>query len=284
VSDYPSNVDDWDAAFADPTTGDWRGQRVEPSTRAVAMQNNVNYGVAMLKATVQAEDGDATETATGIQMSDNQKVLAGGTNDKVITADFKVTGILIGGQPKYVGWDMTNPSLPEETDNPKGKLVFDNVIYDQHIPFTTAIGTDASAPIYTLVLDNYTTANSETQSKVRFALELKNDSGEDFYGLDGIIPAGHTFYLCGEMDPNATTGVTNKVNSGREGTDYRVTKEDKQRVFMQDYQTTATITIKKDAIKKAYSTIPDLRATEVLFGLSVDLTWQTGMKFNVTIE
>lgn len=281
VSDYPVTVTAWDAAFADPTTGDWRGQRVEPTTRAVAMQNNVNYGVAMLKATVTAEDGDA-DTDNGIQMFDNQQALAGGTADKTIAADFKVTGILIGGQPKFVGWDMTNPSLPTETDNPKGKLVFDNVIYDQHIPFTDAIGTSASNPIYTLVLDNYTTAAS--QNTVRFALELKNDSGEDFYGLDGLIPAGHTFYLCGEMNPNATTGVTNKVNSGREGTDYRITEEDTQRVFMQDYQTTATITIKKDAIKKAYSTIPDLRATEVLFGLSVDLEWETGMGFEVVLE
>ena len=283
VGDYPTTVANWDAAFADPTGSwvDWKGQRVEPSTRAVAMQNNINYGVAMLKATVAAEDGDAAE---GIQMFDNQQTLAGGTADKTITADFKVTGILIGGQPKYVGWDMTNPSLPTETSNPKGKLVFDNVIYDQHIPFATAIGTSASDPIYTLVLDNYTTANTETQSTVRFALELKNDSGEDFYGKDGLIPAGHTFYLCGEMNPNATTGVTGKTSSGRESTDYRITKENKQRVFMQDYQTTATITIKKDAIKKAYSTIPDLRSTEVLFGLSVDLTWQTGMSFEVTIE
>ncbi len=282
VSDYPVTVAAWDGAFANPTSGDWTGQRVEPTTRAVAMQNNVNYGVAMLKATVKAEDGDAV--TDGIQMYDNQQSLAGGTADKTIAADFKVTGILIGGQPKYVGWDMTNPSLPDENDNPKGKLVFDNVIYDQHIPFTTAIGTSESAPIYTLVLDNYTTANSETQSKVRFALELKNDSGEDFYGIDGLIPAGHTFYLCGEMDPTAATGVIAKTNSGREGTDYRITKEDKQRVFMQDYQTTASITIKKNAIKKAYSTIPDLRATEVLFGLSVDLKWETGMSFNVNIE
>jgi len=283
VDDYPKTVDNWDAAFVDPTDSwvDWKGQRVEPSTRAVAMQNNINYGVAMLKATVAAEDGG---TAEGIQMYDNQQAFAGGTADKTITADFKVTGILIGGQPKYVGWDMTNPSLPTELSNPKGKLVFDNVIYDQHIPFATAIGTSASAPIYTLVLDNYTTENSEKQSKVRFALELKNDSGEDFYGKDGLIPAGHTFYLCGEMDPNAATGVTNKTDSGREGTAYRITKEDKQRVFMQDYQTTATITINKDAIKKAYSTIPDLRSTEVLFGLSVDLTWQTGMSFDVTIN
>ena len=285
VSDYPQTVAAWDNAYANPTSGDWTGQRVEPSTRAVAMQNNVNYGVAMLKTTVVVEDGDGT--AAGIQLYDNQKALAGGTNDKTVTLNstantLNVSGILIGGQPAKVGWDMTNPGLQNIPANSEVREVFDNVIYDQDITFAAnPLGTGVTAPNYTLVLDNYTSGSS--QKPVRFALEVVNNSGVDFYGLDGLIPAGHTFYLCGELNPNATTGVTDYIKATRSAS-YRITAEDTRRVFMQDYQTTANITIKKDALKKAYCTIPDLRATEVLFGLSVDLTWETGMSFNVNIE
>lgn len=285
ANEYPLTVGAWDAAFANPaSSNEWYGSRVEPSTRAVAMQNNVNYGVAMLKTTVQLEDGN---TGTdGIQMYDNQQTLAGGSENKTITLNstntFYVSGVLIGGQPASVGWDMTNPGLPTLTEGDNGRGVFTNVIYDQDIPSgTTALGTSASEPIYTLVLDNYT--SETTQSAVRFALELVNNSGEDFYGLDGIIPAGHTFYLCGELNPATASDIT-KHYAKNHGAGYRITKEDKERVFMQDYQTVAVVTIGKNALQKAYSTIPDLRATEVLFGLSVDLTWEQGMEFGVTIE
>lgn len=282
VADFPVTVAKWDADLG--TSGgfdtDWSGTRVEPSTRAVAMQNNVNYGVALLQTQIKMADGIASN------MIDNMKGLYPSAADNQTNIDgtkFEVTGIMIGGQPARVGWDMTNPGLPTVTSNTNGKEVFDNVIYDQDIPFTTAIPVGTlSTPIYTLVLDNYTTANSETQKPVRFALELVNKSGKDFYGKDGMIPNGHTFYLCGELNPNGTTGVTAYTKATRPAS-YRITKEDKQRVFMQDYKTIAEITIKADALKNAYSSIPDLRATEILFGLSVDLKWESGMKFEVEL-
>ena len=279
VADYPKTVANWDANLG--STGfssDWSGTRVEPSTRAVAMQNNVNYGVALLQTKVQMDTGSANmeDNMKGIHPSatDNQKDIDG--------TKFTLTGILIGGQPTAVGYDMTNPSLPTvgTSDPSNGKGEYNNVIYDQDIPFTSAISESLSEPNYTLVLDNYT--DGTQQNTVRFALELVNGSGKDFYGLNGIIPAGHTFYLCGELNPNATTGITNYTKADRPAW-YRVTKEDKQRVFMQDYKTVANITISNDALKKAYNTIPDLRSTELLFGLSVDLKWEAGMQFTVEL-
>ena len=62
-------------------------------------------------------------------------------------------------------------------------------------------------------------------------------------------------------------------------TTYRVTNEDVARVFIQDYKTKAKFTITADALKNAYNTVPDLRATMVTFGLSVDLTWEPGLEF-----
>lgn len=274
ADDYPLTYSNWDATLG--TTGaftsDWSGARVEPSTRAVAMQNNVNYGVALLDIKVRMDTGAGA-------MEDNMKGIypsATANQTNIDGTKFTVTGVLIGGQPTAVGWDMTNPGLPTAASNGKGE--FDNVIYDQDIPFTTAIPSDGSTyseSIYTLVLDNYS-ANATAEPAVRFALELVNGSGKDFYGKDGLIPAGHTFYLCGEMDPSGSWTAATRNSS------YRVTQEDTQRVFIQDYKTTATITISNDALQKAYSTIPDLRSTEVLFGLSVDLKWETGMNFDLT--
>ena len=53
------------------------------------------------------------------------------------------------------------------------------------------------------------------------------------------------------------------------------------RVFLQDHQAVATFKIGANSLQKAYSTIPDLRSTEVLFGLSVDLVWKSGLTFDV---
>ena len=91
-----------------------------------------------------------------------------------------------------------------------------------------------------------------------------------------MIPNGHTFYLCGELNPSGKTFTKATRNNT-----YRVTQEETARVFIQDYKTIANITIGSDALQKAYNTIPDLRAAEVLFGLSVDLKWESGMTFDV---
>lgn len=53
-------------------------------------------------------------------------------------------------------------------------------------------------------------------------------------------------------------------------------------VFMSDYQTIANVTI--TSLANAYNTIPDLRATQMELGLSVDLEWKTGISFDVTID
>ena len=55
-----------------------------------------------------------------------------------------------------------------------------------------------------------------------------------------------------------------------------------KRVFIQDYTTTANFTI--NSLKNAYVTIPDLRASKLQLGLSVDLSWRAGLTYNVTIE
>ena len=112
------------------------------------------------------------------------------------------------------------------------------------------------------------------------ALEFKNNLGQDFYGAKGLIPAGSTFYLVGKLSPASGGTWTNPYSSK---TDYRVSYSNKPRVFAQDFKTVATFNLIENSLQKAYSTVPDLRSTEMLFGLSVDLKWQPGLTFDVDL-
>ena len=55
------------------------------------------------------------------------------------------------------------------------------------------------------------------------------------------------------------------------------------RVFIQDYITKVTFVLGPNSLKSAYLTVPDLRATTMSIGLSVDMSWQTGLEFNNVI-
>ena len=278
ADEYPISAANWDADADDATghfSSDWKDGNdvaVSSTTRAVAMKNNVNYGVAMLSADV---------ILLSDQLKDNMQAIVGGSaEDQTIKAKaaknldeketvFTVSGILIGGQPNQVGWNMVKPSDNATTTS------FSSVIYDSDITFkTTPLSTNVTSANYTVVLDNYDAAkNDNAQSEVLIALQIIND-GVDFYGKNGLIPAGSTFYLVGSLSPTTFTRATRLAS-------YRITKEEVDRVFIQDYMTTAHIKISADALKGAYSVIPDLRSTEVVFGLSVDLNWETGMETNV---
>ena len=254
------------------------GDVVQSTTRAVAMQNNVNYGVALLESTIQLTAADPAA------LVDNRKVLGGSATNQVdINGNLMtVTGILIGGQPGTVGWNMVKTSTAG----------FDHVIYDHNIQYTSTLSnykTNPSEKNYTIVLDNYT--NSAQQDEVKIALELVNKD-KDFYGQNGMIPKDHTFYLIGSLSStNATGRVVPKVKTGtgagdevlRTASSYRITNEGTERVFIQDYKTIANIKINTNSLQKAYSSIPDLRSTELLFGLSVDLKWEQGNTYDVNL-
>ena len=265
-TDYEKTVTDWNT---EGKWTDWKDSEVKLSTRAVAMQYNVRYGVALLKSTFKVEEGsyyDNARTITNGEKS-NQQIAINGTS-------FKITGIIINGQPS-----KSDCQFLKASDG-----IFNQNVYDLFSEEGTAIGTDGSVTNYTLLMDNYTTA--ETQQAVTVALELVNNTGSDFYGKTGIIGAGQTFYLLGTLTPES--GNWTETDAGI-GYPVSLTK----RVFAQDFLTEANFTLKKgkDAtddtgdsfLKDAYSVIPDLRSTQMTFGLSVDLVWKTGLIFNVNI-
>ena len=268
---FPNGVANWDTNSK--WDSDWKGTTVTSSTRATAMTQNVNYGVAMLMTTVGIKEGLSA-------LQDNRAALnSGETNNSFALSaiDFTLTGIIIGGQPASVNWQFLS------TDNTFTKLVYDNRIAGETtgtaVP-KTAGGT--SAPNYTILFDNYTT--SATQNKVRVALQFVNN-GDDFWGRDNLIRKGQTFYLVGELDPTGKTIPTENWDSY-----YQVPPLDASgvstkttRVFVQDYMTTANFKIAATSLQNAFVTLPDLRSSQLSFGLSVDLDWRPGLAFAVDL-
>lgn len=254
VNDLP-DYDKWIG-----NTADWSsyGDAVESNTRFVALQKPVLYGVASLKSTVKCASNTLIDNAKdkGQYESDNSITV----ND----TSFPITGILIGGQPKQVGWNF-------EASNTVTTNEFKYTIYDCDMnkgTNLTAAVTGTAEPNYTLVLDNKDNSGATSQNKVYITIELENNAS-DFFGADGLIPKGSKFYMVGELDPKATSGIT------------QPTGKTLDHVFVKDHTTIANFTIK--SLKKAYNHIPDMRSSKINVGLAVDLSWKTGITFNVEI-
>lgn len=222
---------------------------VANTTKTVGLKEPVQYSVAVLKSTVRCNAATLEDNAKEAgSFDENQQI-------SVPTVGFKVTGILIGGQPASVDWKYD----PVSTES------FANTIYDKEMngSMVAKNETSASNANYTLVFDN---KKSDAQSPVYVTLELENNSDKNFYGKDGIILKGAKFYLVGQLNPNKT-GLTNPNSVNR--------------VFVQDYVTTANFNIKD--LRSAYNCIPDLRTSGINVGLAVDLDWKSGITFDVDI-
>ena len=244
LSEFPT-YENW----TKPTGANWDGSgftntAVENSTRTVGLKDPVQYSVAVLKSTVRCNTGTLEDNAHAAgDFNENQQI-------SVPKNGFKVTGILIGGQPASVDWKYEPAS---ET--------FEYTIYDNDMNGSTLYAkNESTTPTtgnYTLVFDN----KSTDKKPVFVTIELENNSDMDFYGQDGIILKGTKFYLVGKLDATENTEF--------------------DRVFVQDHITTANFTIKD--LKKAYNCIPDLRTSGINVGLAVDLSWQEGITFDVNL-
>lgn len=256
-NEWPKTTTNWTAATAPwlkdaSNLADGWTASVLPTTRSIAMRQNINYGVANLATTVKCGAASLPDN-TDLTVTDPSEFPG---TVAVPEAGLSVTGLLIGGQPTKVGFNF----------QPASNDVFEYTIYDNNLTNIVAKNGVASTTNYTIVLPNDKGRTATDQSPVNVAIELTNNSGVAFRGADGIIPAGGKFYLVGQLNPDAKTieGVTNPA------------------VFMSDYMTTLKLTIK--SLKSAYNTIPDLRSTKLQLGLSVDLDWQAGLQFDVEIK
>ena len=214
---------------------------VKNSTASIALKDQIQYAVGRLKMTVKA---------AGATLYD-----ANGETVTVPTEGFPVSAVLIGDQRK-VDFQFA----------PTNKTDKQYTIYDKELSGinATTVGSKANN---TLVLE------TPAEENVNVLLELTNNTGKRFKGKDGYIPDGAKFYLLGTLTPS-------------KGTSYDATKLNQ--VFKQDYVTTANFTIVTNngeghdkGLGAAYNVIPDLRTPALSIGLSVDLTWQTGLTFDI---
>lgn len=235
-------------------TSQWEGydDEVKHRTRFVALKEPLQYGVACLQSKV------SCKTAA---LADNAQQFGFKTDNTINVStnkDFKVTGILIGGQPLSVAWNFEPASTVNTSD-------FKYTIYDQNVAYGNNVNTTGTSNNYTLVFDNNDAAEI---SKVYVTIELENNV-ENFYGAEGLIPIGSKFYLVGELDPSNTTTAS------------KPTGETIDRVFVKDHTTVANFSITN--LKKAYNHIPDMRISKINVGLAVDLSWKSGIEFNVEL-
>jgi len=135
------------------------------------------------------------------------------------------------------------------------------IIYDKVITGISMGDARTSTPskyTNTLVLQ------SQDGKSVRFALEFENNSGKNFWGINGIVFAGTKFYLVGTI----------KVPTGQ-------TEDYKKRAFTKAYTTQGTVTI--SSLKQAYTYLPDLLDPRLEIGIELVPSWIQSTTTNVPL-
>lgn len=144
---------------------------VNTNTKAVAVENHLQYGVANLQLTLTGMDA----------------TLRDAKGDPVANADMThlpLKGVIIGGQ-HTVGFNMKPRGEQTDVD---GRFIYE----------TTVDATNYTTQGYktsTLVLQSY------DNEKVPIILELENKTGEKFTGKDGTVYPNTRFYLIALIDP-----------------------------------------------------------------------------------
>lgn len=144
---------------------------VNTNTKAVAVENPIQYGVAKLNLTL-----------TG--MSPTLKDAKEETVSNTSMTTLPLTGVIIGGQ-HTVGFNMKPQGEQTDVD---GRFIYE----------TTVDATNLATEGYktsTLVLQSY------DNEKVPVILEFENNTGQAFTGKDGIVYPNARFYLIALIDP-----------------------------------------------------------------------------------
>ena len=218
------------------------------STKAVAIKDPLQYGVARLSATVCATSGTLKD-------ANNKDVTVGETS-------FPITGIIIDKQ-RPVGFDF-KPLSDEEADV--------KFVYDSHLN-THPTNTDgyyylSTAEVTTPFLHTLVLQNCEDED-VTVILELLNDkdSGQDFAGENGVIYKGTKFYLIGQIKLSEATS-SSALSEGR--------------VFTQDH--TTTVGMKVSSLAHAYNVLPNILSSNLEIGVETTPQWIATTPTTVIME
>ena len=307
AGDYPDGVTNWETGSS--WTGWTTNSQVASSTRSVAMKDNINYGTALLESKVKYGATTLQDNNHNLQDAwSNHTVDEPNNTIDVSTRNdhFVLTGILVGGQNPDVGWNY----IAKGTSTGFGAMVYDKAVSTVNttdyieIPAATGTGSSSSEAVYTLLWDNWDASlKGQKQRDVYVAVEFVNNS-KDFYGENNLIRNGATFYIVGKLDPDkkpaSLTDVTDAAYAADKSlgitwpTNYALPPYEtagdnagqtikERRVFIQDYMTKATFVIGAESLQHALVAVPDLRSGQISLGLSVDLSWRTGINFGDVI-
>jgi len=243
-NDNTSTTDNWTAILGKYAEDNGS---VKVSTRSIALKNQIQYAVARLD----------TKVTTASTLYDHA-----GATVAVKDGGFPITAILVGNQ-RVANWEFK----PKDESTAATQYT----VYDKTMPDNMIASTTGSPVNHTLLLE------TPASSAVNIVVEFTNNSGNVFRGHNNeLIPAGAKFYMVAKLDPSAQTGVAQPQG------------ETINQVFRQDYTTVANLTINTNdatdhdkGLGAAYNVIPDLRTPALSIGLSVDLTWQSGLTFNI---
>ena len=227
---------------------------VDASTRAVAINTPMQYGVARLSTNLNAApntltDGDETKFVYGTDWNDRS---------------FPMTAVIVGGQYP-VGFDFKPETVKATEEEAKAYMRY---VYDSQVK-TRNLKTDyyylgttsQNNCTNTLVLQSYENA------KVTVVLEFENRTGKKFKGKECIVYPGAKFYLIGYVDPTTKPGSGNQYN----------------RVFTQDYVTTFNMTVDQKCLANAYSVMPDLSEARMEIGVLIVPKWDVITPTNVEV-
>ncbi len=210
---------------------------VTSSTKTVAMFDPLEYGVGQLKVQLMP---------TSENLKDSKDI-----NRSVGTENFKLTGIIVGGQLP-VGFDFRPETVYPVYSEADMRFIYDSQVKTNgttDTPFYLSTSANENY-IQTLVLQSY------TGRSLKLVLEFENNSDQDFYGYNGTVYRGTKFYLVGEVVP---TNVENNP------------KVCDNRVFTQDYITTVNVTV--TSMAKAYNVLPNLMSPRLEMGLELTPKW-----------
>ena len=206
-------------------------------TKAVAIKEPLQYGVAHLSATIASKSSSLPDAdGNHIEVEYQSK------------PSFPVTGIIICGQhPVDFEFKVKTTATGETT----GDELF---IYDRHLGGSPYLkfGDPASGPFETLALQN------EDGKDVTIMLELENQSGKNFKGEDGIVYNGTKFYLTGIIKLSESSNKSEKEDVNK-------------RVFTQDH--TTTVTMKVQTLAHAYNVMPNVLSGRLEIGVDIKLDW-----------
>lgn len=216
---------------------------VNTNTKSAAIIEPLQYGVGCLQATVQTKGGTLKD--------------ADMTDITVGSETFPLTGVLISGQYAQ-GFDFA--PYPNELNE---YIIYDKAI--EGIYLKNYAETASVPPFYSLVFQSKERTTEDDHS-IQIALEFRNDSGQDFKGLNGIVYKNTHFYLIGVLTaPNDDP-----------------TKDYTKRVFTKNCLTIASM--KVESLAKAYNIVPDLTSARLEIGVQITPQWIQTTPTNVPLQ